>query len=85
MSWGVNDSGTAAEVKVGIAKQFEGPLAEGARGLTDAGEKETVRMVRDMIVQCLGTFDPDKKVFVSANGHLDTVGGRSQQVNIVIR
>ncbi len=91
MSWSVSAKGTVAEVKTELDRQFAYPLASGAAGgLADDGERETVRLVRDTITQCLETFDPEKKVAVSANGHMgfdnwDTKAGRNQTVSVSIQ
>ena len=69
MSWSVSSSGTPEAVTAGLADQFKYPLDPDA-GLPDAGEKETVRLVKALIEQCLGTFDPAKEVRVSAFGHM---------------
>ena len=38
--------------------------------LSDEGEQETVKLLSEMIVQALGTFDQEKYVKVSASGHM---------------
>lgn len=90
MSWSVSTKGTVADVKAELSRQFEYPLADKPAGLSDDGERETVRLVRDMIGQCLDTFGPDKTVTVSANGHIgfdvwDTKEGPAQTVNVSIQ
>ena len=70
MSWGVNASGKIKDVVTELARQFAMPLAEPPAGLSDEGERETVKLVSDVIEQCLGTFAPDRLVTVSANGHM---------------
>lgn len=88
MSWSVTAKGTIAEVKTELERQFSYPLADPG-GLTDPGERETVRLISGTISQCLETFDPEKSVSVSANGHIsfdnwDTKAGASQNVSMVI-
>lgn len=86
MSWSVNAKGTAAEVEVELDRQFELPLAE-RTGLSDEGEKETVRYVRALIRQCVRTFDPQKAITVSAYGHMGGSSGQTdayQNVNVSI-
>jgi hypothetical protein len=89
MSWSVNAKGTVAEAKEQLAQGFSYPLADQPAGLADEGERETVRRVRDMILQCLDTFDPARTVTVSAYGHMgfssyEAKEGAYQQVNISI-
>ncbi len=89
MSWSVSAKGTIAEVTVELDRQFAYPLADAPAGLTDEGERETVQRVRETISQCLETFDPEKTVAVSANGHMgfdnwDTKTGVSQTVSVSI-
>ena len=69
MSWSVNASGKVEDVVEDLAKQFSMPLAEPPAGLADEGERETVKLVSDVVEQCLGTFAADRLVKVSANGH----------------
>jgi hypothetical protein len=90
MSWSVGAQGKPEEVKAKLADDFSYPLADGSAGLDDASEKETVRLVKAMIEQCLGTFDPTKAVTVSASGHMgfdnwDTKAGAYQEVSLSIR
>jgi hypothetical protein len=90
MSWSVSAKGPIAEVKTEIERQFEFPLAQPPAGLTDEGERDTVRLIRDMISQCLGTFATEKIVSVSANGHMgfdswDKKTGASQTVSVSIQ
>ncbi len=70
MSWSVTASGKIATVQTELARQFAWPLADGPAGLPDESEKETVRQVAGMIDQCLGTFDPENTVTVSAHGYI---------------
>lgn len=70
MSWSINASGKVDDVVESIVEQFAMPLAEPPAGLTDEGERETVKMVSDLVDQCLGTFGKDRLVRVSASGHL---------------
>lgn len=90
MSWSVSASGKPEEVKSALTSQFAAPLDVAPRGLSDEGEKETVRRVCEIIIQCLGTFGPDRNVSVSANGHMgyedwDTKSGAYQVVNVTIK
>jgi hypothetical protein len=89
MSWSVSATGKIEEVKENLKKQFAYPLAEAPAGLADEGEKETVRQAAAMIEQCLGTFDPERKVIVSAYGHMgfsnwETKAGAYQNLTISI-
>ena len=70
MSWSVNGSGTPAEVRGQLSEQFKYPLAESPAGLNDEGEKQTVQQVFDLCEQILSTFDPERKVAISASGHM---------------
>lgn len=89
MSWSVSVSGKIADVRGRLSEQFKGPLAEKPAGLADDGERETVRLVSETIDQCLGTFDSERSVSVTANGHMgysdwDTKAGANQTVNVSI-
>jgi hypothetical protein len=89
MSWSVSASGTPEEVLASLDRQFAYPLAEGLAGLADAGEQQTVRLIYQAIKQCLGTFDPERPVAVSANGHMgfsdwETKTSPYQQVSLSI-
>ena len=89
MSWSINASGEVDDVVESIAEQFAAPLAEPPAGLTDEGERETVKMVSDLVDQCLGTFAADRLVKVSANGHLgyndwEKKAGAYQEVRVEI-
>jgi hypothetical protein len=89
MSWSVNASGTIAKVMAELKVQFSHPLAEAPAGLTDKGEKETVRRISETIAQALETFDSAKTVSVSAHGHMgfanyETKAGAYQEVTISI-
>lgn len=89
MSWSVSTSGKIGDVKTELNRQFAYPLAEPPAGLTDAGERETVRQIADTISQCLETFDAEKTVEVSASGHMgfsswETKAGAYQEVNLKI-
>lgn len=70
MSWSVSGSGTPAEVRGQLSEQFKYPLAEGDAGLADVGEKQTVEHIFHLLEQILSTFDPTRKVTVSASGHM---------------
>ena len=90
MSWSVSANGTVADVKAELEKQFAYPLAAVPGGLTDEGERETVRRIKETITQCLETFGPEKKVSVSANGHMGfqdwpTKAGAYQEVTVSIK
>ena len=90
MSWSVSASGTIADVVAELERQFAYPLADPPAGLADEGERETVRKISETITQCLGTFDPERRVKVSANGHIgfenwDTKAGANQTVNLSIQ
>lgn len=90
MSWSVSAKGIPAEVQAELTRQFSYPLADAPAGLSDEGERETVRRIADTISQCLGTFDPAKTVAVSANGHMgfdswDTKTGTVQTVAVSIQ
>jgi hypothetical protein len=90
MSWSVSAKGTPAEAQAELTRQFSYPLAAPPAGLSDEGERETVRRVADTISQCLGTFDPAKTVYVAANGHIssdtwDTKAGAVQTVHVSIQ
>jgi len=90
MSWSVNTSGKPVDVKAELARQFSWSLAEPPAGLSDVGERETVRLVSEMLSQCLDTFDPEKTVNVSACGHMnfanwDTKAGAYQEVSVSIK
>lgn len=90
MSWGVHANGKPEEARMELSKLFSAPLAPAPAGLADEGERKTVRLISEMIEQCLGTFDPEKKVSVDANGHMgfqnyDKKTGAYQNVNISIK
>lgn len=70
MSWSVNASGAIADVRGQLSEQFKYPLADKPAGLSDDGERVTVQQVSDLLEQILSTFDPEKKVSISANGHM---------------
>ena len=89
MSWSISASGKVDDVVELIAGQFAAPLAEPPGGLTDEGERETVKMVSDLVDQCLGTFGKDRLVRVSANGHMgyndwEKKDGAYQEVRVEI-
>lgn len=89
MSWSVNATGTPAEVRGQISEQFKGPLAEKPAGLADDGERESVKLVHELIEQVLATFDTEKRVSVHANGHTgyadwDAKTGAYQNVKLTI-
>ena len=89
MSWSVSASGTPSEVRGRLSEQFKGPLADKPAGLSDDGERETVQRIAEMVEQCLGTFDTEKQVAVSASGHMgfsdwEKKTGGCQSVNISI-
>jgi len=94
--WNVNVAGSIPDVRVKLDKAFRGPasadgpagpLAARPAGLTNDGERETVRLVAGVIDQCLATFDPALPVVVEANGSLgrNVKGGAFQQVNLSIQ
>lgn len=70
MSWSVSRTGKPGEIIPQLEKDFSYPLAQPPAGLSDQGERDTVELVKDLVDQCLGTFDPTKDVSVSANGHI---------------
>jgi hypothetical protein len=70
MSWSVSANGTPAEVSDQLSEQFKQPLAEAPAGLSDAGERQTVQQVSDLLEQIVTTFDPETRVVVTANGHM---------------
>jgi hypothetical protein len=83
MSWSLSASGPAKDVAPQIEKQIS------AISLSDAGEMETVKNVGALLTQTLGTYDPDKPVKVSANGHMGfadwaTKAGPHQHVALTI-
>jgi hypothetical protein len=80
MSWSVSATGTPAEVRGQLSEQFKGPLAEKPAGLSDDGERETVRRIHETIEQVLTTFGPDQKVSVSASGHMGFADWNSKNV-----
>ena len=89
MSWSVSASGKPAEVKAALETQFAYPLADGQSGLSDEGEKETVRRIKSAIEQTLDTFGADRDVTVCANGYMgyavwDTKANPYQHVNLSI-
>ena len=89
MSWSVNASGKVEDVVEDLAKQFSMPLAEPPAGLSNEDERETVKLVSDVVEQCLGTFAADRLVKVSANGHMgyndwDRRDGAYQEVRVEI-
>jgi hypothetical protein len=90
MSWSVSASGKIADVKAELTRQFSYPLADAPAGISDEGEKETVRRVSGTIDQCLDTFDPEAEVIVTASGHMgfdswDTKAGAYQNVLMSIQ
>jgi hypothetical protein len=90
MSWSVNAKGKPADVKAELARQFSGPLADKPAGLSDDGERETVRRVSETIAQCLETFDPEHAVTVAAHGSMsfqnwDTKTGACQTASLSIQ
>ena len=90
MSWSVNATGKPAKVKEELDRQFLGPLADKPAGLSDDGERETVRRISATINQILETFDPERSLSVSANGHMGfenyaTKAGAYQNVGLTIR
>lgn len=89
MSWSVSASGKPLEVKAELDRQFAYPLADKPAGLDDDGERETVRLIAETLGQCLETYGPERKVSVSANGHIsfanfETKEGGNQTVNMSI-
>lgn len=89
MSWSVSGSGKIDDVVEELSKQFAHPLAEPPAGLQVEGERETVKMVSDVIMQCLGTFAHDRLVTVNAHGHMgynnwDVKDGAYQEVTLSI-
>lgn len=90
MSWSVNAGGKPSEVRGQLAEQFKGPLAEKPAGLSDDGERQTVKQVADLLDQVSTTFDPEGQLSISANGHIafadwDKKTGGYQSVNITVR
>ncbi len=90
MSWSASATGTPSEVQAELDRQLAWTLAEGTAGLTDAGEKETVRLTAVLIHQCLETFAPDTQVIVTASGHMgfqnwDTKAGAYQNMSLSIK
>jgi hypothetical protein len=90
MSWSVSASGKPREVRGQLSEQFKGPLAEKPAGLSDDGERQTVRQVADLLEQITTTFDPEGKLNVSASGHMgfadwEKKTGCYQSVNISVR
>ena len=90
MSWSVSAFGTPAELRGILSEQFKGPLAEKPAGLSDDGERETVRRIHETIEQALATFGPDHKLTVSANGSMgfdnwDTKAGAYQNLSLTIK
>ena len=90
MSWSVNASGVASEVRGQLSEQFKGPLAGKPAGLSDDGERETVQKVSELLEQITTTFDPERRIFVTANGHMgfvdwDKKTGCYQEMNIQIK
>ncbi len=90
MSWSVTATGTIDQVIVELDRQFVYPLAAAPGGLSDPGEKETVRLIRDTIWRTLKIFDPAKHVAVAAYGHIsfddyETKTGASQTVSLTIQ
>lgn len=88
MRWSVSAAGKPAEVKEMLAGQLKWPLDE-VNGVSDPGERETVRRVSETISQVLDTFDPEQRVRVNASGHMgflnwDTKTGAYQNVNVAI-
>ena len=89
MSWGVNATGTPAEVRGQLSEQFKAPLAEKPAGLDDDGERVTVQQVFDLLEQVLSTFDPSGQVNISAGGHMgfadwEAKTGCYQSVSIIV-
>lgn len=89
MSWSVNATGTPSEVRGQLSEQFKGPLAEKPAGLSDDGERETVKRVHEMIEQILATVGPESNMSVSARGHIgfsdwDKKTGAYQSVNLTV-
>ena len=70
MSWSVIASGKPEETRMEISRQISLSLVPAPQGLEDEGERKTVRLVYELIEQCLGTFDPEKSVAVTASGHM---------------
>lgn len=90
MSWIVSASGKPEETRMEISRQISPCLVPAPAGLEDEGERKTVRLVYEMIEQCLGTFDPEQSVTVTANGHMAfgdyaNKTGKAQTVNISIQ
>lgn len=90
MSWSVSASGTVVDVKAELDRQFAYPLADPPAGLADDGERETVRRIRETIIQCVETFGAERLVSVSAFGHMgfakwETKEGGYQEVTVTIK
>lgn len=89
MSWSVTASGRPSEVRGMLSEQWKGPLADKPAGLSDDGERETVRLLSEAIEQCVSTFGEGRRVYVSAAGHMgfsdwDTKEGAYQEVHLDI-
>jgi nucleoid DNA-binding protein len=89
MSWSVNAKGRVSEVKVELLKEFIYPLAAPPGGLTDEGERETVKLISEMLQQCLNSMDEGRQVQIIASGHFscdnqETRAGAYQSIEIKI-
>jgi hypothetical protein len=89
MSWSVNVKGVVSDVKIELVKEFVYPLAAPPGGLTDDGERETVRLISEMLQQALNTFDEGRQVQVVASGHFgcdnyETKAGAFQSFSISV-
>ena len=89
MSWSVNVKGVVSDVKVELTKEFVYPLAAPPGGLADDGERETVKLISEMLQQALNTFDDERRVQVVAPGHFtcdnpETRAGAYQSFSITV-
>jgi hypothetical protein len=89
MSWSAYASGKPSEVRGQLSEQFKAPLAEKPAGLFDEGERQTVRLIADLLEQISTTIDSEGTMDVKAFGHMGSMGnedrsGCYQVVNIVV-
>jgi hypothetical protein len=89
MSWSVDVVGVVSDVKVELTKEFVYLLAAPPGGLADDGERETVKLISEMLQQALNTFDDGRRVQVVALGHYScgnpqTKTGTYQSFSIIV-